>query len=225
MFSRIWFAGLVALSASGWLHSAHAELVQWSGNGHWYEAVYVSEVPQGGGIGWYCAKQKAEELGGHLVTITSAEENAFVYGLVDPAANAENLKFWWPENPNNGSTNWLGPWLGGYQPLPDLYSRPTENWHWVTGETFDYANWGRLPGFNDQPDDNLAGSLRHEDALQFYYKTPKWNDFASNQKNNGYIVEFESAVPEPSTFVALTGLGLFGAIGIWRCRRRNARAA
>jgi len=55
--------------------TARANLIQWSGNGHWYEAIPAS-------IAWTDAKAAAEAKGGYLATITSAAENTFVAGIV-----------------------------------------------------------------------------------------------------------------------------------------------
>src|SRR5690606_9693424 len=56
--------------------------VLWSeidgGNGHSYQVVVVN-----GGISWQDAKLAAENMGGHLATITSAQENTFVADLID----------------------------------------------------------------------------------------------------------------------------------------------
>ncbi len=54
---------------------------------------------------------------GHLATVTSAEENAFIVDM----------------------TNSYNHWLGGYQPAGS--DEPAGNWQWVTGEPWIYANW------------------------------------------------------------------------------------
>jgi len=72
-----------------------------------------------------CAK-----AGGHLATITSEAENAFIYGLA-----SNNIALW--HSLPNGCV--LGPWLGGTQPTGS--SEPGGGWRWVTGETWSYTNW------------------------------------------------------------------------------------
>src|SRR5687768_404607 len=78
-----------------------SQLVQWGvaegGNGHFYEVVAAP-----GGITWGNAGFSATDRGGYLATITSAEENAFVFNLA-----AQDATLW-----NSG----YGPWLGGVQP-------------------------------------------------------------------------------------------------------------
>src|SRR4030042_2151515 len=100
--------------------------VKWD-NGHCYEAVLAP------GVSWDQAQAQCVARGGHLVTITSAEENAFVFSLV-----SGNASFWFLDAFGNG----LGPWLGGYQISGSV--GPAGGWGGVTGEAF-YAstNWGR----------------------------------------------------------------------------------
>ena len=62
---------------------------------------------------WDEAKAKCEELGGHLVTITSADEQETVAGLIQRQARRG---YWIGGSSDNGST-------------------------WVNGEEFSYSNW------------------------------------------------------------------------------------
>ena len=62
---------------------------------------------------WDEAKAKCEELGGHLVTITSAEEQETVAGLIQGQART-------------------GYWIGGSSKYGST---------WVTGEEFSFSNW------------------------------------------------------------------------------------
>jgi hypothetical protein len=153
-----------------------ASPVQWSiadgGNGHYYEAVLVSE-----GISWTNANIAASSKEGnwHLATITSAEENAFVYDLVD-----DDPAFW---KRGGTSGNWGGPWIGGYQ-VDD-----TGPWYWVTGEPFIYTNWGPREPFGNG--DKIA---------LFGYQTtkgPYWNDACDIHMYFGYVIESET-IPPPS---------------------------
>ncbi len=99
---------------------AQAEVVQWDVNGHYYE--YVAEL-----VTWEQAMTYAESrhhngIPGYLVTLTTAEENAFVY---------ENILG------GDSPAPWGDPWIGGYQ--NDCHSDPAANWHWVTDEPWDYT--------------------------------------------------------------------------------------
>lgn len=62
---------------------------------------------------WTEAKEYCESIGGHLATITSAKEQAFIEKL-----NADNNRLW----------------IGGYR-------TEKNEWKWVTGETWKYTNW------------------------------------------------------------------------------------
>lgn len=166
--------------------------VQWRGNGHYYEAV---SAPLG--ITWSDAQLAAEAIGGHLATIDSAVENAFVFSLIDDPL------FW---------NSYSGPWLGGLQ--PDGSPEPSENWQWVTGEPFGYTNWS-----SGQP--NNAGEVNDEDSLHFWtissVRSPQWNDIAGGSisyRPVGYVVEF---VPEPSSFL----VAAIGLCGMLACGQRR----
>jgi hypothetical protein len=150
-----------------------AARVQWSteegGNGHWYEAVLVGST----GITWAEAKTAAEAAGGHLVTIHSAAENAFVHGLV-----ADNA-FWF----FNGQQNGGGPWLGGFQPVGS--SEPGGGWRWLTTEQWDYTNWeAREPNNHSGPEDFLAFWVASG------VRKSTWNDVPV-VLGPSYIVEWE----------------------------------
>lgn len=60
---------------------------------------------------WSVARQNCINMGGHLVTVTSAAENSFIFGL-------------WP-------SGWIG--------LTDEVTEGV--WRWVTGETYSYSSW------------------------------------------------------------------------------------
>lgn len=65
---------------------------------------------------WNEAKSYCESLGGHLVTITSSEEQSFVESI-------------------NKNTN---RWIGGYRD-----NSSSDVWKWVTDEKWEYTNWGK----------------------------------------------------------------------------------
>jgi len=182
-----------------------ADLCEWSvadgGNGHFYEAVLVSD-----GIDWESANLAAIARGGYLATLTSAEENAFVYDLVN-----DDDAFWKWVGPYNAE----GPFLGGYQE-PGTSDRAA-NWHWVTGETWSYTNWVPIEPSGPELQNRLAF---------FGYNSrmgPQWNDIWSvNYPANSYIIEFNgdpSIVPlPPAQWLGLLGLGSV----TWRLRQKQA---
>ncbi len=84
-------------------------------NGHYYQ-VYDNSMT------WTEAKEYCEKLGGHLVTITTADEQSFVESII-----------------KNGTKSCY--WLGGTD------EESEGDWTWVTGEKFSYTHWGK-----DMPD-------------------------------------------------------------------------
>jgi len=138
----------------------------WPENGHGY-LVVIAAAP----LRWTAANAAAEARGGHLVTITSEEEAAFVMSLL--VAHPEAFM---------GS---YGPWLGGHQ-RPDAVE-PDEGWAWVTGESWAYTAWAP-----NEPNEGRPG----EDFLNFYSSVrphePTWSDVADDAGEIvSYIVEFE----------------------------------
>jgi hypothetical protein len=118
--------GVAAASMSA---SANAQqAVQWKvsdgGNGHWYQRIDESMT-------WLLAQQNAVARGGHLATMTSSEENDFVYHTI----------------------GFFGLWLGGYQ-VPGS-CEPGCGWRWVTDEPMTFTNWA--PG---EPNDAHGGERR-----------------------------------------------------------------
>jgi hypothetical protein len=147
--------------------------VKWT-NGHCYQAVLR-------GLSWSDAETACETVGGHLVTISSAEENAFVFSLV-----SSNDAFWYLDGVGNG----LGPWLGGYQEPGS--QEPDGGWKWVTGEAFSYTNWE-----TDQPD-NVHGASLDQNRLRFFKKGAligdRWDDSEEDnpvEHRKGYICEID----------------------------------
>ena len=177
-----WLITLAVLAATILPQVASAEAVYWEGNGHYYE--YLSPL-----VSWEEAHIIAEnrsigEQPGYLVTLTSQEENDFVYNMVlggDAPAPAGD------------------PWIGGYQNSD--HSDPALNWHWVTEEEFEWTNWA--PG---EPND--YHHLYAEMYLQFSPGAGgKWNDHHSiNPKP--MIVEYSNDVvaTEDSSWGAVKSL-------------------
>jgi hypothetical protein len=94
------------------------------------------EVP--GGIRWRDALAAAEKetpdgKAGHLATVTSSDENAFITSLLD-----EDRDYW----------------LGGYQPAGS--KEPAGGWRWVTGESWKYTSWRDKEPSNSEGNENVA---------------------------------------------------------------------
>jgi hypothetical protein len=147
----------VVFAALGCAPFAHGQqAVQWrtqdGGNGHWYRAD-VSPSP----LSWETARSTAISAGGHLATLTSHGENAFVFALV-----SNRPECWTPNSLG-------GPWLGGFQPNP--LATASDGWAWVSGEPWSYTNWA-----TNEPND--GGGLYPESELHFL-GNGRWNDYTS----------------------------------------------
>lgn len=90
-------------------------------NGHTY--MLYDDV-----LTWTQAKAKCEELGGHLVTITSAHEQSVINGIIGKG---------------NRESYWIG--------ASDAVTEGT--FRWVTGEPFSYTNWSTGEPNNDENED------------------------------------------------------------------------
>jgi len=129
-------------------------LTQWpvenGGNGHYYQAFTAPS-----GITRPNAEKDAVARGGYLVTITSAAENIFVFGLIDDPA-------YWRSSSGGGYE--MGPWIGGIK---------TDNvWQWGVGEPITYFNWDPT-----EPDGKTAA----QNSRHFYSsvpgdREPTWDD-------------------------------------------------
>lgn len=133
-------------------------------------------VTTSGLVSWTDASAAAAAAGGHLVTLTTAAENTFVFSLASSVSDA------WVVDSLGGVQ---GSWLGA--------NRTGNTWTWVTGEAWSYTNWaaGEPSGsYQGVTEDKLQ--FRGEDGSQRPLAT--WNDEGNGGFEGGpvsYIVEFE----------------------------------
>ena len=127
-------------------------------NGHSYK-VYTDS-----NIGWHDAKVFCENLGGHLATITSADEDAFIYSLV--------------QNINNSY------WLGATD------EEIEGEWQWVTGEAWDYSNasFDNRSGLQHYLTINYHNGQVWDDQSE---KSTSQNGFLCN--TDGFICEWDDS--------------------------------
>lgn len=186
---------IAALAAATTLAGAPASAaVQWTtgvgANGHWYELVSTFlNFP-----GAVAAAELATPIAGydaHLATVTSAEENAFIFD------NVVSGLAWFAGSDAEVEGVWK--WVAG--PEAGLVFRSAG----VTPPGA-YANW-----HGGEPNDSGG-----EDALGgFYFGGPTWNDQCTCATNR-YVVEYSAAptgggVPEPSAWaLMILGFGLAG---------------
>lgn len=192
--------GMVGLAACG--GQEEARRVEAGGEAERYRAVVVP-----GGLSWEEAKRRAEADGSHLVTISSAEENAIVYNLI-----AENNDIWvnvdvTVASEENRIQVSIGPWIGLYQPPGS--AEPDGGWTWVTGEALDYENWSKQPDPAESEPNDMGGveHFGHSFGVGLNNWANTWNDIPNDapvdfaeagvefvgdvQGPGGYIVEFE----------------------------------
>ena len=105
--------------------------------------------------GWFEAYSRCEALGGHLATITSEKEQTFVNSYLATLQYNERV------------------WLGAYS--------IDKQWHWVTNEAFEYANWS-----NKEPSYGTGEYFVHLN----YDTSGKWNDVGPQSKY-AYLCEFD----------------------------------
>lgn len=152
-------------------------------NGHYYKAYFSPYTT------FIQAKKMCEDIGGHLVTITSPDEQDFIYNNL---VKITSTSFYWI-----GATD----------------SEQEGVWKWITGEPWIYTNWGIDANGDKQPDNSIRtpseyGGDKDEDygviagTSNQWFKCGFWNDVAitadlkdgmsCSRNNGGYICEWES---------------------------------
>ena len=171
-------ASLVGVGAAS---AADSTAVQWKvsdgGNGHWYQ--FSNQK-----IGWNASSILALNKAGYLATITSENENTFIYNYLNV------LDLW------NGER---GPLLGGFQDKNSPnYSEPSGGWTWVTGEAWNFENWypGGKPTTGGEPNNSSGQSPGEEDFLAMDKRSEicGWNDMNGliDGPYNGLLIEWSA---------------------------------
>lgn len=123
---------------------------------HEYEAVMAD-------VTWKQAKRLAKERGGHLVTISSAEEQKIVEEIIDEYSNLHTV------------------WIGG--------NCLSGEFKWINGDSFEYTNWG--PGEpNNETGDEMYLDMYEKDDIWYWNDVP--NDISQYYSGKmGYVIEWE----------------------------------
>jgi hypothetical protein len=184
------FAASCTAQASAYYYNA--------ANEHYYEFVDFGDVV-GLTQSWNSASAYAATLSltsasgyeGHLATLSSQAEDDFVWSFL---------------NANGVDALASGRFLGAYKDA-------NAAWQWVTGESFNYANWMAGEPNNSGGNENYLMNWWSADALG-----GRWNDttetscIAGQCSTWGFVVEFEpTVVPVPSALLLFaSGLALVG---------------
>ncbi|MDB2619590.1 DUF4347 domain-containing protein, partial [Litoricolaceae bacterium] len=169
--------------------------LNFGGKSHYYE--YVS-----GSLAWDAAvtaaasrtivDQGGNTLTGYLVTVTSAEENAFINSKLAGnawmgASDATTEGVWqWVTGPEAGMQFWEGDLNAG--------NSITSNYGAAVVDTYDLDNDGDTTELtyggwaSGEPNNWGTG----EDVAHFYAGTGTWNDFPNSASVSGYVVEYNS---------------------------------
>lgn len=126
-------------------------------NGHEYKYIDVLTT-------WEDARKACIAFGGHLATITSAEEADFIQSEFGSVSRSG------------------GGWIGAYS--DGAFGGDKDDWCWVTGEEWSYANW-------EDGEPNNSGGSEWFAALR---ASMLWNDLDnvdSGHNHRGYICEYD----------------------------------
>jgi len=182
MYGPKWILAFAVAAVLVGVVPAEGAVVQWrvedGGNGHWYE---YREAPNT----WHEAVELSQQasyagMAGHLVTISTEAENQFVLGLIG------TTKCWIGLTDNEaygGSESYYFGW-------PDS---KVNGWVWITGEPFVYHNLGSA-----EPEHwPTAGDI--DVACMNGEYSGLWADVYANWVDYGFVVEYETVIPEPTT--------------------------
>lgn len=126
---------------------------------------------------WSEAKAWCSIHGGHLATLTSGAENKFVFDYMK-SQEVNSAVFGLSDEEEEGK------------------------WKWVTGESFDYSNWGE-----NQPD---GGTRENYGQFYEYINDYEWNDTGISSRLGYYICEWDVKAEGDAVATELTILNTSG---------------
>ena len=147
--------------------------LKWEENGHYYEIA-------NGNLSWNDARSYAETqqftdpgtglvYKGHLATITSPEENSWIVQNIISRLNGTTYDIW----------------LGGYRD-EGFVGKPSEGWHWITGELWTWTNWN--PG---KPDNYSSYDERFLEIRDYQGFWSDENSQGSKHADRSMLIEYE----------------------------------
>ncbi len=171
------------------------------GGTHYYEVVLVESM----NVSWVQAAILADAAGGYLASMTSPEENEFVFGLVN-----DDTYYWEFPDDYTADSHYrikIGPFLGGVR-VSDTEDS-LDGWQWLSGEPWDYSNWAqnlndgvtdRDPRDNTQP--NGAGRQNVMGFGELNVPVSTWGDYwdtvaqygergMPSGYNMGFVIEYD----------------------------------
>ncbi len=129
-----------------------------------------------GNFNWSEAREDAEKRGGHLATITSAEENKAYSDYLLELYNGR----------------YPGLWLGATD------EKEEGHWRWVTGEEWFYENWDKAGGEPNNDNNGTEHYLHIISSDVVGRGAGKWNDlvntktFGGGWQPIGYLIEYSN---------------------------------
>ena len=147
---------LVGIKSDMWSHTPEGHVKVW--NGHTYKIFDLTKT-------WQEAETYCENLGGHLATITTKEEQDMLNNMLNNAIVKSDGAFWY--------------WLGG--------SREADSWKWVTGETWQYENF--FTGASTSGTNLQMLSHRYGDNLGSWFNS---TNSGINANPHGFVCEWDS---------------------------------
>lgn len=133
-------------------------------NGHSYKVFNM-------GLTWEEAREYCENIGGHLVTITSKEENDFIASLL----------------------------VGCKYHIGGTDVEKEDAWEWITGELWEYTNWDNLGDLepNNLNEQDYLSIYGEEATIEGPNALGGWDDSRLiDQYVTGFICEWEEPVIE-----------------------------
>lgn len=143
-------------------------------NGHYYMLYQDS-------LAWNEANLYCQQMGGHLLTVTSQDEQDFINSCLSANTNLKNLY-----------------WIG-------LEEKVGEGWSWVTQEDYEYENWAIGEPNNDFSGTESVVQICGKDHNSFL--AGQWNDSRYDGgaasfwrlSNTGFICEWEGEIGTPTS--------------------------